>query len=116
MSFKTEHNFIDRQKEAGRILKKFPDRVPVICERDKNKLDVPELEKKKFLLPKDLKMIEFIFILRNKMKINNSIALFFTIDGHVPNSTQTMHNLYEEYKDRDGFLYVVYTSENTFGY
>jgi GABA(A) receptor-associated protein len=53
--------------------------------------------------------------LRNKMKIDNKFALFFTINGNVPNSTQTMHNLYEEYKERDGFLYVVYTSENTFG-
>lgn len=115
MSFKTDHTFIDRQKECNRILKKYPDRIPVICERDKNKSDIPELLKKKFLLPRDLKMVEFIFIVRNKIKLNNSIALFFTINGNVPNSTQTMHNLYEEYKDRDGFLYVIYTSENTFG-
>jgi GABA(A) receptor-associated protein len=102
--------------EAFRILQKYPDRIPVICERDNKKYDVPELVKKKFLLPKDLKMVEFIFIVRNKMKIDNKMALFFTINGNVPNSTQTMHNLYEEYKERDGFLYIIYTSENTFGY
>jgi GABA(A) receptor-associated protein len=116
MTFKTEHNFIDRQMEAFRILQKYPDRIPVICERDNKKYDVPELVKKKFLLPKDLKMVEFIFIVRNKMKIDNKMALFFTINGNVPNSTQTMHNLYEEYKERDGFLYIIYTSENTFGH
>jgi len=115
MLFKKEHEFSVRQKEAHRILKKYPDRIPVICERDNNKSDIPELEKKKFLLPRDLKMVEFIFIVRNKMKIDNRFALFFTISGNIPNSTQTMHNLYEEYKDRDGFLYVIYTSENTFG-
>lgn len=115
MSFKTEHPFIDRQKEAFRILQKFPDRIPVICEREKNKFDIPDLTKKKFLLPRDLKMIEFVIVIRNKMKLKQEYALFVTINDIIPNSTQTMNNLYEEYKDNDGFLYVNYCSENTFG-
>jgi GABA(A) receptor-associated protein len=115
MTFKTEYSFIDRQKESTRILQKFPDRIPVICEREKNKNDVPELTKKKFLLPRELKMIEFIVVIRNKMNIRHEYALFVTINDIIPNSTQTMDNLYEEHKDRDGFLYVTYASENTFG-
>ena len=115
MSFKTEHNFIDRQKEANRILQKFPDRIPVICERERKNDIIPELTKKKFLLPRNLKMIEFMVVIRNKIKLRHEIALFVTINHMIPNSTQTMDNLYEEYKDRDGFLYISYGSENTFG-
>ena len=32
-SFKNNHPFLKRKEESDRILAKYPDRVPVICER-----------------------------------------------------------------------------------
>lgn len=45
----------------------------------------------------------------------------FTRAGPVPNTTQIgciaalMSSIYEDHKDDDGFLYVTYSGENTFG-
>jgi GABA(A) receptor-associated protein len=33
----------------------------------------------------------------------------------IPNSAELMIKIYEEQKDEDGFLYVTYSGENTFG-
>jgi GABA(A) receptor-associated protein len=42
-------------------------------------------------------------------------ALFLFIDKVVPTSSMTMGEIYVEHKDVDGFLYIQYSGENTFG-
>ena len=45
-------DFEKRCVESRRILSKYPDRVPVIVERNlRAKNSLPEIEKKKFLVP-----------------------------------------------------------------
>lgn len=39
-----------RRSEANRIRQKYPDRIPVICEKA-DKTDVPTIDKKKYLVP-----------------------------------------------------------------
>lgn len=49
---KHDAEFEKRCSESRRILSKYPDRVPVIVERNpKAKNSLPEIEKKKFLVP-----------------------------------------------------------------
>jgi GABA(A) receptor-associated protein len=52
-SFKATHDFEKRKKEADRIRQKYPDRIPVICEKAP-KSDIPDIDKKKYLVPADL--------------------------------------------------------------
>jgi hypothetical protein len=42
-----------RKSEAERIRAKYPDRVPVICEKA-DRSDIPDIDKKKYLVPADL--------------------------------------------------------------
>jgi GABA(A) receptor-associated protein len=42
-------------------------------------------------------------------------ALYLFVKGTIPSSSSMMETLYTYYCDDDGFLYVVYTFENTFG-
>ena len=42
-------------------------------------------------------------------------ALFLFINGIVPSSSSLLSTIYDQQKDEDGFLYVKYTFENTFG-
>ena len=42
-------------------------------------------------------------------------AIFITINNCLPESNTQICNIYNKHKDEDGFLYVVYSSENTFG-
>jgi len=45
-SFKEEHPLEKRKSEAERIRAKYPDRVPVICEKA-DRSDIPDIDKKK---------------------------------------------------------------------
>lgn len=116
-NFKLKNAFEKRFNESQRILMKFPERIPIICEKDnaKNNDLLPELSKQKFLVPKEIKVCEFMFVLRSKLKIGPEYAIFITINGFIPSSTDMMSHIYEEHKDQDGFLYVTYGAENTFG-
>jgi GABA(A) receptor-associated protein len=49
---KHDSDFEKRCSESRRILSKYPDRVPVIVDRNpRAKNTLPEIEKKKFLVP-----------------------------------------------------------------
>lgn len=49
---KHDAEYEKRCSESRRILSKYPDRVPVIVERNhRAKNSLPEIEKKKFLVP-----------------------------------------------------------------
>ena len=48
MSFKNKFSFDKRVLEAQRILSRYPDRIPVICEKSKNQ-NLPPLNKVKYL-------------------------------------------------------------------
>jgi GABA(A) receptor-associated protein len=37
------------------------------------------------------------------------------INGYIPPSSEFIFNLYNKLKDNDGYLYVTYSFENTFG-
>ena len=40
---------------------------------------------------------------------------FVPINGLLPPTSALMSDLYESHKGEDNFLYIVYSSENTFG-
>ena len=69
-------SFEKRLEESKRILSKYPDRIPIICERV-NK-SVPELDKRKYLVPDDLTIGSFMFVIRKRMSLSpeKSIYLF----------------------------------------
>ncbi len=114
--FKTEFKFEHRQREANQVLERYPDRVPVIIERSKNCTNINIIDKRKYLVPIDITMSQFLWIIRRRLYLNESTALFlFNQCGTVFQNTQLISNIYEESKDEDGFLYLQYASENTFG-
>lgn len=42
-------------------------------------------------------------------------AIFIFVDEVLPPTAALMSSIYEEHKDEDGFLYITYSGENTFG-
>ena len=58
---------------------------------------------------------QFMFIMRKRIKLESSQSLFVTVNSILVSSNATICEIYDDNKDEDGFLYVVYTSENTFG-
>ena len=114
MGFIDVHNFETRQNEANKILLKYPGRIPIIVEKS-DKCDLPDISKKKYLVPKDLTMCQFIYTIRKRIELAPSTSLFIMVNNHLVPSAKGLGVVYEDDKASDGFLYVVYTTENTFG-
>lgn len=113
--FKERISFHERVLESKRITEKFPGRVPVIVERSPRDKLMPELDKEKFLVPCDLSVAQFIYIIRKRLTLRSEVALFLFVNGVLPTTSTLMRELYSMYKDPDGFLYAQYSGENTFG-
>ncbi|CCI39291.1 unnamed protein product [Albugo candida] len=113
-SFMKEHPYEKRQAEAQRIRCKYPDRIPVICEKA-DRSDIPDIDKKKYLVPADLTVGQFVYVIRKRIKLSPEKAIFIFINNVLPPTAALMSNIYEEQKDADGFLYITYSGENTFG-
>jgi len=116
MGFKENRSFIDRLHETTRILEKYPDRIPLICEKGKDvSSKFLEIDKNKYLVPNDLTVGHFVYVIRKRLQLPPEKAIFLFIRGIMPSSSSLLYHLYDIYKDEDGFLYVNYTFENTFG-
>ena len=115
MGFKYNYSFEERAIESNRIINKYPCRLPIICERAKNATDCPTIDKNKYLVPDDFAFGQFIFVIRKRLKLSPEKALFMFIKDVVPHSTQSIKEIYKANVDPDGFLYVSYSFENTFG-
>ena len=115
MIFKKEFSFDERKKESDRVIQTYTDKIPIICEKAKVCSTFPEINKRKFLVGKDVTVGQFIFIIRNRMKLPSEKALFLIINGYIPPSCSLISQIYNDHKDKDNFLYINYTGENTFG-
>jgi GABA(A) receptor-associated protein len=114
--FKADHTFHNRQAESLRMLNKYPDRVPVICQRHpRADKQCPYIDKNKYLIPMDLTLGQFIYVIRKRMHLPSEKALFLFIDGNILSNSAMISQVYQEYQDEDGFLYITYNTENTFG-
>ena len=111
--FKEKYTFDLRRAQAQRVLASHPHRVPLICERVGT--NVPTLDKHKYLEPRELLMSQFVYILRQRMKLDASQAIFAFIDGTIAPGSKMVGEVYQDHHDSDGFLYISYSGENTFG-
>lgn len=114
LKYKDEFPLEYRKQESDYIVKKYKDKIPVICEKNPNS-DFAEMTKRKFLSPDDITLGEFLFIIRRRLNLDHSKALFLFVDNILPPNSMMMKTLYSEKKDEDNFLYITYSGENTFG-
>ncbi len=113
-NYKSRYSEEYRLNEYNKIIKKYPNKVPVIvCKSEYCTLD--NIDKEKFLVPSDMTIGQFIYVIRKRINIESHQALFITINNSLQGSNKLMQEIYESNKDKDGFLYIKYTSENTFG-
>lgn len=116
--FKERHTVEELTKKATELRQKYPAQVPIIVEKtEKSKL--PALEKEKFLVPLDITVGQFIHIIRKRLKLNSTTALFIFVKSKgrwnmIPVSA-LISQVYKEHADPTGFIFVNYSGENTFG-
>lgn len=112
--FQKQHSAEKRKAEAQRIRTKYPDRVPVIAEKDPNS-DVPDIDRKKYLVPADLSIGQFVYVVRKRIKLKPEKAIFVFVKDTLPATSALMSQIYKDNADEDGFLYLTYSGESTFG-
>ena len=113
-SYKSKFTLEQRQEDSSVILNKYPDRIPVIIEKYHSSL-LLDIDRKKYLVPTDMTIGQLIFMIRKRIKLSSEKAIFIFIDNITPNTSLTIHEVYEKHKDIDNFLYIVYQEESVFG-
>jgi len=91
------------------LLKKYPDRKPVVIKPSK-KSRLPELKKDKYLLPNEMQIGNVILIIRKEIFLKPQEALFLLINNKLLSNTTTISEAFE-----GGLIKIEYTIENTFG-
>ena len=116
--FEKQYTFQERFEKCNELKLKFPDRIPIIVEKSSNS-KLKDLEKKKYLVPKDFSVGQFLFTLRKMISLKPEEAVFIYVKkgkkASLLNTSSLLSNIYNMYQSDDGFLYFVYDSENTFG-
>ena len=112
--YKEEHSYEKRKNEGEKIRRKYPDRIPVIVEKAA-KARIGNLDKKKYLVPSDLTVGQFYFLIRKRIHLRAEEALFFFVNNVIPPTSTTMGQLYQDHHEEDFFLYIAYSDESVYG-
>lgn len=88
--------------------------MPVICERDERS-DIEPIDKIKYLVPQDLTVGQFVYVVRKRIKLPSEKAIFLFCNNQLPPTAALMSTMYDEHKDEDGFLYLMYSGESAYG-
>lgn len=106
---------MNKNKEASYLLSQYPDRIPIICHpKDYNKITYKH--RVKYLVPDSLSFAQFQYVIRKNIQMKKEDALYFFVNNRIiPSSSMSISEIYSKYKNKDNFLYIVYSTENTFG-
>jgi len=78
--------------------------------------DLPMITQKKFLFPKSFTVGQAVSVLRRRIpELTPEKATFIFAGDAVPTNSATLASIDEQNCDEDGFLYLTYGEENTFG-
>ena len=111
--FQMENKDVNKRKEMSEKLRKqFPDKIPIICEKAP-KSKMKEIEKIKYLIPKDLTVSHFSLLLRKQIELNPEETFYLLAKGKYSIVGETsIADIYEKYANKeDGFLYIVYAEQ-----
>lgn len=114
-SYKQTSGLEQRKEQYKRVTEAHPNKIPVIVERAPNST-LPAIPKNKFLVPGELTVAQFANVIRKNIKLGMEEALVLYINGSLQAASAMFSTIYEDLKDpEDGFLYIVYTGEASFG-
>ena len=111
--FRDHKSFENRRAESSRLIRKYNDRVPIVIEPSREL----NIDKKKFLSPGDISVSQFMYIIRKRIRgLSPAQAIFlFTENNTFPPSSTLMSDVYYNYHNRDGMLYVKIGLESVYG-
>lgn len=112
--YKNQYSLDKRRQEAVNVKEKYPGLIPVIVEKQVGS-NIPSIDKRKFLVPFDFTIAQFLHIIRKRINISSEQALFIFVNNTLPPNSSQIYQVYSKHKEEDQFLYIMYSGENTFG-
>ena len=70
-------------QESTKIRTKYPDRVPVVVEKAPRS-DIQDIDKRKFLVPNDISVAQFMYIIRRRIQLPPEKAIFLFVGKVLP--------------------------------
>jgi GABA(A) receptor-associated protein len=105
----------DMKKSLDKVRIKYPNKIPLFIYRSKRDKYLQDINCNKFLVPDNITIGQFMVIIRKRLKLESNIALFIFINNTIPCSSDSILQIYENYKNKDGMLVLEYCGENVFG-
>ncbi|XP_014602371.1 PREDICTED: microtubule-associated proteins 1A/1B light chain 3A-like isoform X1 [Polistes canadensis] len=106
-----------RVADVETIKKRHPDKIPIVVERFPGEKQLPTLDNTKFLVPDYLSVAELIKILRLKLHLNPTQSFYLLTNSRsLVSGSMTMLQLYQREQDEDGYLYILFASQEVFGH
>lgn len=95
------------------LLLRYPNKRPVLVYPINN--TQPMIKKNKFLVDTRMTMSEFLYSIKKYIVVDEKEAIFLFINDNIlVRMSDLVIEVYEQY-NRDGFLNIKYSIENTFG-
>ena len=110
--FRSLNPYETRKEVSAEIRRLYPDRYPVIVEHDPNAVKPLVILKKKFLAPGDIPLNKFMLEVRKVIRIGRQDPLVVMVEsGQMVTANSKMSELYDRFKDPDGFLYILFSGD-----
>lgn len=99
-------------KSYSYLLERYPDRVPILVDPPKG----VNLEKRKYLVQRDMTTGQFTSLIRKRMQLKPHEAVFMFVNNDtLPPVSIDIGTLHREHAEPSGILCVKYCRENVFG-
>uniref|UniRef100_A0A7E4UW56 Autophagy-related protein n=1 Tax=Panagrellus redivivus TaxID=6233 RepID=A0A7E4UW56_PANRE len=116
VSYKEKLPFCCRKSEAQNYKNHHEDMIPIICERFHHEKRIPPLPNCQFLLPKHATVGQLQALIKRNLGDFAGMAVYLLIANEfLPCLTENLSQLYRDHRDQDGFLYISYSSEDSYG-
>ena len=105
--FKTKYSKEERTKDFEELQRKHPNKYPIVFEKMPN-TNFEDLNKEKYLIDPELSFRQVNYFVKGKLSLDDEHKnLRFFIDGKTPiKSNENVKDIYDKYKQNDGFLYL----------
>ena len=113
--FKKRNSFEERRKLFLKFKESNPTKIPIIIEPKFEEINVTKDIYRKSCEP-NMTIGQIIYILRQSEKIDSQMGLFLVVQDKVCVTSEiTLEDVYNKYKDEDGFCYFTFQHEMRLG-
>ncbi|CAD8133239.1 unnamed protein product [Paramecium octaurelia] len=114
LSFQNTRSFDERKNESDNCKQLYPNDVLVVVEQ-LNRSKLPRQNFIKFKMPNTMTIMNVLQYIKSKIKLSQYDSINLYCGKILLRIDQTLKELYHQFKDLDGFLYINYIEMNSFG-